>query len=152
MTATTIAPRSTGRALRPAPRRSAPRPTRPDLRVVRDAAVTARRTRRRWAFAAAVVVLTVLTVVVFHVMLAQSQITIDRLDRRIAAAEASYQQARFHHDQLTSPPRITEMAKRLGLEPPARPPTAVEVAPDDVTLPHIADSPMDSAERVKSGP
>jgi hypothetical protein len=26
------------------------------------------------------------------------------------------------------------------------------VAPDDVTLPHIADSPMDSAERVKSGP
>ena len=66
--------------------------------------------------------------VAFHALVAQSQVTLDRLEQRTAAAERRYEQARFEHAKLSAPQRIVDRAAALGLEAPAAPPTAVAVA------------------------
>lgn len=111
----------------PAPR-SAPAPRRrADLRVVEAPRPRTRRARRTVVLAAAVTVLALLTVVAFHVLLAQSQIALDHIGRRTAAAERRYAEARLEHARLSGPARIVAEAARLGLVPPAQPPTAVPV-------------------------
>lgn len=109
----------------PAPARRLPR--RPDLRVVEVPARRARRRRRTIVFGTMVIVATLLTVVVFHVLLAQSQIAIDDLGRRTDAVQRRYEEARLEHARLSAPQRIVARAAQLGLVPPDRPPTAVPV-------------------------
>jgi cell division protein FtsL len=72
-------------------------------------------------------VFTLVTAVVFHVVLAQSQLQLDRLDREISIARREYEQRRLEVSTLSSPQRITQEAHRLGLELPADPPTYLEV-------------------------
>jgi len=146
MTATALAPTRNRRA---APRLgpwTAPAPTRPtgarpDLRVVALPARTVRRRRRTMVLAAGMAVVAVLAAVVFHVLLAQSQITIDRLGQREAAAERRYQDARLERARLAAPQRIVERALQAGLVLPDRPPTAVPVTGE---LPPAPDAPSDT--------
>jgi cell division protein FtsL len=79
------------------------------------------------ALAAGLTVVAVLAAVIFHALLAQSQITIDRLEQRTAEAERAYQDARLERARLAAPQRVIERAQALGLVPPDRPPTAVPV-------------------------
>jgi cell division protein FtsL len=114
-------------AITPAPRavprvRSVAR-AKPALRVVPRA--NARRVVV--VFVLLATVFTLVTAVVFHVVLAQSQLQLDRLDREIAIARREYEQRRLEVSTLSSPQRITQEAQRLGLELPADPPTYLEV-------------------------
>ena len=113
-------------APRPAYRRgTAPAPR---LRVVATPTRTLARRRRRtmlWGWGIAI---TLLTVVAFHVVLAQNQVGLDRLQRRTGAAERRYEEARFEYAKATSPERIMQRAAQLGLTAPATPPAAVPVA------------------------
>ncbi len=70
-------------------------------------------------------VLAVLAAVVFHALLAQSQIAIDQLDGRITQAQRNYEQVRLEHAQLAAPSRIVARAAALGMVNPSSPPTAV---------------------------
>jgi cell division protein FtsL len=72
-----------------------------------------------------IAVLALFTIVAFHALLAQSQVAIDRLQEQTTEAERRYEQARFEHAQLSSPERITQRARELGLVPPEGPPTPV---------------------------
>lgn len=134
------------RAAAPAHARSVPRrepaPRRPHLVVVEEPASRERRRRRTVVFVGGVAVLALLTVVAFHALLAQSQVAIDRLERRTAAAEQSYEEARYEHARLSAPSLIIERARALGLVVPAVPPTAIPVqgeapAPPDATSPTL---------------
>ncbi len=133
MTAVAIAPFPSARA--PRARAAAPTTrgsriwveTPPRLRVA--AALDARTRRRRLKVAglAFVGLVAVLAMVVFHAMVAQSQVRIDDLERRTQAAEQRYEEARYEHAQLSAPQRIVERATALGLAAPQGPPTAVAV-------------------------
>jgi hypothetical protein len=68
-----------------------------------------------------------LTVVAFHVVLAQSQVALDRLEQQTKSAERRYEDARFEHARLAAPSRIMERAGQIGLVAPDRPPTVVAV-------------------------
>lgn len=111
-------------ATAPAPHRAPPR--RDHLRVVSPAR-RARRARRPVLFAAAVTIAAVLALVVFHVLTAQSQLTLDRVSRQVDAAQQSYDAARLRNAQLSSPSRIVARAVQLGLVPPASPPVPVPI-------------------------
>ena len=92
----------------------------------------AARTRRlsRPALLAAIgTVLIVFALVVVHVMLAQSQLALDRLNNQVGAAQRRYDQALLVHAQLAAPSKIIARAVQLGLVPPGQPPVAVPVAP-----------------------
>jgi cell division protein FtsL len=53
-----------------------------------------------------------------HVLLAQNQFRLDRLDKQAADQEAKYQQLRLQVDQLSSPQAIVGAAEgRLGMVP-----------------------------------
>jgi cell division protein FtsL len=106
-----------------APRVRPVAPARPVLRVVPRA--NARRIVV--GFVVLAIVFTLVTAVVFHVVLAQSQLQLDRLDRQIAVARREYEQRRLEVSTLSSPERVTEEAQRIGLELPADPPTYLEV-------------------------
>jgi len=55
-----------------------------------------------------------------HVMLAQGQFRLDRLNARSAVEEARYQRLRLEVDQLEAPQRIVATAEgRLGMVSPA---------------------------------
>jgi cell division protein FtsL len=95
---------------------------RPALRVVPRA-----NARRVVVFVVLAMVFTVVTAVVFHVLLAQSQLQLDRLDRDISVARREYEQRRLEVSTLSSPQRITQEAQRIGLELPADPATYLEV-------------------------
>jgi cell division protein FtsL len=145
VTATALAParaRGTARVLTPwaAPTSTRPFRARPQLREVAIPARTIRRRRRTMALAASVTVIAILTAVVFHALLAQSQITIDQLGQRESAAERRYQDARLERARLTAPQRIVERALQAGLVLPDRPPTAVPVTGE---LPPEPDAPAD---------
>ena len=86
--------------------------------------------------------LTLLTVVAFHVVLAQNQVALDRLEQRTNAAERQYEEARYEYAQLASPARVMERARELGLVPPAMPPAVVTVDGGDV--PPAPDSTTDT--------
>lgn len=74
-----------------------------------------------------ITVLALLTVVAFHVLLAQNQLRLDRIERQITTAEQLYAEKRLEHAQALAPSRIQQEAQRLGLVPPATPPTPIAV-------------------------
>jgi hypothetical protein len=112
-------------ATAPAPQRVAP-PRRDHLRVVTPAR-RARRVRRRVVLVAAGTVAAVLALVAFHVLTAQSQLTLDRVSRQVGDAQRRYDEARLLNAQLSSPSRVVARAVQLGLVPPAAPPVPVPV-------------------------
>jgi cell division protein FtsL len=112
-------------ALAPAPRRVAP-PRRDHLKVVTPAR-RARRIRRSVLLAAAATVVAVLALVVFHVLTAQSQLTLDHVSHQVDDAQRRYDEARLTDAQLASPSRIVARAAQLGLVPPAAPAVPVPV-------------------------
>jgi hypothetical protein len=101
-------------AARPDPRRQ-DQPSRPDLRVVERAPRPGQRGRRRFrlaiaagsAFFAAIV----FGLVGLHVVLAQNQFRLDRLNASTATEETRYQRLRLEVDQLESPQRIVATAE-----------------------------------------
>jgi hypothetical protein len=109
----------------PAPRRAS-EPRRDHLRVVAPAR-RARRVRYSAIFAAVATVVAVLALVMFHVMTAQSQLTLDHAGHQVDDAQRRYDQARLVNAQLASPSRIVARALQLGLVPPAGPPVPVPV-------------------------
>jgi cell division protein FtsL len=99
-----------------------PRP--PDhLRVVRRGELSARQRRRRTRFAVMTTGLFVVAVlfglVGLHVMLAQNQFRLDRLNGQAGAEQARYERLRLQVDQLESPQRIIATAQqKLGMVTP----------------------------------
>ncbi|GMU77643.1 MAG: hypothetical protein AMXMBFR46_04420 [Acidimicrobiia bacterium] len=73
----------------------------------------------------------VLTIVAFHVVLAQTQVRLEQIRARTVAAEARYEAQRLENGELSSPARITGRATELGLAVPAVAPVAIAV-PGDV--------------------
>jgi len=71
-----------------------------------------------------------LAVVAFHVLLAQGQLGLDRVEDRIRREQALYPVRRLEVAQASSPEAITARARALGLVDAAGAPTPVEV-PDD---------------------
>ena len=63
----------------------------------------------------ALVVAALLAAVAFHVQLAQSQLDLDRLERKTAAAREQYQQLRLQFAQQSSPAAISYRAAALGM-------------------------------------
>ena len=59
------------------------------------------------------------TAVVFHVVLAQNQMELDRLNGQITAAQRTYEHRRLTESLLASPQRVIQEAERLGLVQPA---------------------------------
>ena len=102
---------------RPLPARTAPapheRPARRPLRVVEpDRRRRLFRTRRLVVLGTTLTLATVLTVVAFHVMLAQGQVRLDGLQREMTVAERAYEQAR-----VRAGPRRVAPAHRLPRDP-----------------------------------
>jgi cell division protein FtsL len=99
-------------------------PSQPDLQVVPPAQPDAAR-RRRLVRLGLVVFGTFVVAVVFglvglHVVLAQNQFRLDRLNVQAADQEATYQRLRLQVDQLEAPQRIVATAEgKLGMVPPA---------------------------------
>jgi hypothetical protein len=85
------------------------------------------RARRAVVFGTLITALAVFTIVAFHVMLAQGQVRLARLQTELSGAERDYQQARYAHAQAASPERIVAKATEIGLVTPDRPPVAVAV-------------------------
>ena len=86
--------------------------------------------RRRAHVAVFVVVATIfalVSAVVFHVVLAQSQLQLDGLDRKIDTARREYEERRLEVSTLASPQRIIEQAEALGLVMPDNPPSYIVV-------------------------
>ncbi len=117
------------RRARPAGRAApvqAPASRRAHLRVVTPAR-RARLLPHPIVAAAIGTVVVVLALVVVHVLLAQSQLTLDRLTTKVDTAQSNYEQARLQHAQLAAPSRIIVRAQQLGLVPPAQPAVPVPV-------------------------
>ena len=118
------APRARG-AARPASRAVPARRPR-HLRLV----TTVPRTRRRpsaLVLVAAGTVLILIALVVVHVLLAQTQLSLDRLNGRVGVAQRRYEQALLRHAQLAAPSHVITRAGQLGLVAPGQPPVAVAV-------------------------
>jgi cell division protein FtsL len=110
------------------------------LRVVDiEAQRRARRVRRVLAGFAITVVCALVAAVGFHVVVAQSQLELDRLERDIAAEQDRYQELRLFVAAASSPERITTRAAELGMVPPSTPPNVVPV-PTDPAAPPVAPS------------
>jgi cell division protein FtsL len=101
------------------------RPTRPShrphLRIVPPEELTPAGRRRRFRLAVtalgALAVASAFGVVGMHVMLAQNQFALDRLDTQAAKQQAQYERLRLTVDQLESPQRIVAVAKdKLGMQ------------------------------------
>jgi cell division protein FtsL len=70
---------------------------------------------------AVVTILALITAVVFHVVLAQNQMELDRINGQITKAQRTYEQRRLTANVLASPQRVIQEAQRLGLVVPAEP-------------------------------
>jgi cell division protein FtsL len=95
------------------------------LRVVKPAgrspAWDRRRVRLLGVVISAFVVAVVFGLVGLHVMLAQNQFRLDRLNTQAAAQQAQYEKARLQVDQLSAPARIVATAEaKLGMVPAAK--------------------------------
>jgi len=99
-----------------APRRS-PAPAR-HLRIV-DPEARRRIRRHRWVarLAFAAVVGSVLLVVGIHVMMAEGQLELDRLEQRATGAQRQYEQRRLAYAEAATPEAIVTRAQQLGLVP-----------------------------------
>lgn len=83
------------------------------------------RTRVRLLFAMSALAL--LTIVAFHVVIAQGQVSLDRLAEQTHRAELRYENVRLAHASLAAPERMLARAAELGLVEPAAPPIPVPV-------------------------
>jgi cell division protein FtsL len=95
----------------------------PNLRLVHADELTRAGRRRRFRLAvatmSALAVASAFGVVGMHVMLAQNQFVLDRLDTKAAEEQAQYEKLRLQVDQLESPQRIVAVAKdKLGMQQP----------------------------------
>ena len=77
-----------------------------------------RRAARMVSGVAAHIVVLMFGAVAMQVGLAQRQVTIDILDRRIREAHQTYDVLRRERAELRSPGRLVEQATRLGMSPP----------------------------------
>ena len=134
-----LAPVTRGSALalpRPEPVPQAPEPeTRPDLRVAPDSYRRRRRVRIAAAAAAVAISVTLFAVVGFNVVLAQHQIELQGLQRKLQVEETRYYDLRDQVAQASSPASVVSKATALGLvvsqethlpaaiKPPAQGPT-----------------------------
>jgi hypothetical protein len=105
-----------------------PAPARPDV-ASRPALRLATYTRsgRVAAFVVLAGIFTLVSAVVFHVILAQGQLQLDSLEREISTARRDYEVARLKTSILASPQRIIQESQRLGLVMPDDPPTYLPV-------------------------
>jgi len=92
------------------------------LRVVRPPGLSPARRRRRVRLVGTLVSFFVVAVVFglvgLHVMLAQNQFRLDRLNTQAAAEQAAYERSRLKVDQLSAPDRIVgEAESKLGMVP-----------------------------------
>jgi cell division protein FtsL len=104
-------------------RATARRPTSTETRAPSKARAAARpfAIGRVGALLAIVTVIALVTAVVFHVVLAQNQMELDRLNGQIAKEQRVYEQRRLTSSLLASPPRVIQEAERLGLTMPQEP-------------------------------
>jgi len=113
------APQRPGRALQP----EAVPAKRPHLQVVPPNYLTTkarrRRARRLAVLGGIVVAAGMFSVVVFHVILTQGQLDIQRLEARAQSASVKEQRLRLEAARLESPERVVQDAERLGMVPPA---------------------------------
>jgi cell division protein FtsL len=85
------------------------------------------RSGRVATFVVLATIFTLVSAVVFHVMLAQGQLRLDGLSRDISTARREYEVRRLETSMLASPQRIIQEAQKLGLVVPPDPPTYLEV-------------------------
>lgn len=109
---------ASARAPRPAPRKAREETRERHLAVV-DPAVRKRERRARLGvrLAIASVVAAVLIVVTFHVMMAEGQLQIDRLETATAKEQQRYEALRLQYADRIAPEAIIERAKELGMVP-----------------------------------
>ena len=102
-------------------------------------------------FVVVTVVFVLVSAVVFHVLLAQGQLQLDRLDAQIADERRKYEQLRLETSTLASPPRIIEEALRQGLEKPPEPPPYLHVPGFEVPADDAGAAPraLDDWEQLK---
>src|SRR5262245_29825078 len=101
-----------------APRSTPAAPRERHLAVVDPAARKRdRRTRMGVRLAITSVVAAVLVVVVFHVMMAEGQLQLDRLETATAKEQQRYEALRLTYAERNSPDAIISRAKRLGMIP-----------------------------------
>jgi cell division protein FtsL len=79
------------------------------------------------ALLALVTVFALVTAVVFHVVLAQHQMELDRLNVQIAKEQRIYEKRHLAASVLASPPRVIQEAERLGLVRPQEPAQYLQV-------------------------
>ena len=106
---------------RPAPGRPGPA-SRPALRIA-----SYPRSGRVATFIVLATIFTLVSAVVFHVILAQGQLQLDGLSREISAARREYEERRLQTSILASPQRIIQESQRIGLVMPPDPPTYLQV-------------------------
>ncbi len=97
-------------------------------------------------------VFALVSAVAFHVLLAQGQLRLDRLDQEISSAQRDYEQLRLQTAEQSSPSRIVAAAQRLGLVQPAQQPTYLQVAgapTDGATAPADGVKPVSAWKKVK---
>jgi cell division protein FtsL len=119
---------------RPLPHRApvADRQPRPATRRLVDveARQRARRVRLTLWFCGTLIVCSLIAAVAFHVVLAQSQLEIERLNRESARQQHRYEQLRLEVARLASPERVVARATELGMVLPAEPSKIVGVLTD----------------------
>ena len=98
-------------------RRTAPAPTKPAAR----AATRSFAIGRLGGLLAVVTIFALVSAVVFHVVLAQNQMELDRLNGQIATEQRTYELRSLTAATLASPQHLIEEAMRLGLVEPAEP-------------------------------
>jgi cell division protein FtsL len=95
-----------------------------------------RRVRLIGALAGAFFVAVVFGLVWLHVVLAQNQFRLDRLDARVSDEQSQYERSRLQVDQLESPQRIVDTAEgKLGMVPPSTVIYLTPSAPPATTAP-----------------
>jgi hypothetical protein len=124
--------RAPARTRRPAPPRTAA-PARTATRARTAAPARAHAPARPHAIGrlgallALLTVFAVVTAVVFHVVLAQKQLELDRLNQQITKEQRIYEQRSLSASLLASPQRIIQEAQRLGLVVPDQPAEYLQV-------------------------
>ena len=97
-----------------------PRPQQPRLRVVAGGASRRRNVTRAVAVMSVITVVALFGIVVFHVLLNQGQMQLDRLQSRSTSERARTERLRLDLAELQSPARVVAAARdRLGMVPPA---------------------------------
>ena len=82
---------------------------------------------RLGALLAIVTVFALVTAVVFHVVLAQNQMELDRLNTQITKEQRVYEKRRLAASVFASPQRVIQEAEELGLVQPQEPAQYLQV-------------------------